>query len=117
MCHNVTNAPKDNFLELRSEVKVTVTPRQYASLRDPKAQTHTKFGIPTSNNIGDMLWTWVRLELTDGRMDTWTESSKTICSQSRLKGHKNSDHLINMVIINYDNLWKAKGEFYTCLTE
>ena len=37
MCHNVTNAPKDMiFLELRQEVKVTVTQRQYATFRDPR---------------------------------------------------------------------------------
>ena len=42
MCHNVTNAPKDTiFLELRPEVKVTVTRRQYVTLCDPKVYPHS----------------------------------------------------------------------------
>ena len=41
------------FLETRSEVKfkVTVTQLWYATLRHPKMHPHTKFEIPTSNNI------------------------------------------------------------------
>ena len=35
-------------------VKVTVTRKWYATLRHPKMHPHTKFGIPTSKNIGDM---------------------------------------------------------------
>ena len=44
------------FLKTRSEVKfkVTVTQLYYATLRHPKMHPHTKFGIPTSKNIGDM---------------------------------------------------------------
>ena len=60
MCHNVTNAPKDTlFLEMRPEakVKVTVTQGHHATLIDSKVYPHTKFGIPTSNSIGDMLQT------------------------------------------------------------
>ena len=47
------------FLEIRSEVKfkVTVTQIWYATLRHPKMYPHTKFEIPTSNNIRDMLRT------------------------------------------------------------
>ena len=47
------------FLETRSEVKfkVTVTKLWYATLRHPKMHPHTKFEIPTSNNIRDMLRT------------------------------------------------------------
>ena len=37
-----------------SEVKVKVTRKWYAALRHPKMYPHTKFGIPTSKNIGDM---------------------------------------------------------------
>ena len=49
MRHNVTNPPKDMiFLELRPDVKVKATLRQYVTLRDPKVYQHTKFGIPTS---------------------------------------------------------------------
>ena len=32
-------------------------PKWYAPLRHPKRNQHTKFGIPTSNNIEDMLQT------------------------------------------------------------
>ena len=45
------------FLETRSEVKVTVTLLWYVTLRHPKTHPHTKFEIPTSNNIRDMLRT------------------------------------------------------------
>ena len=48
------------FLETRSEVKfkITVTQLLYAALRQSKMHPHTKFEIPTSNNIRDMLRTW-----------------------------------------------------------
>ena len=45
------------FLETRSEFKVTVTQLWYATLRHPKMHSHTKYEIPTSNNIRDMLRT------------------------------------------------------------
>ena len=47
------------FLETRSEVKfkVTVTQLWYETLFHPKMHPHTKFEIPTSNNIRDMLRT------------------------------------------------------------
>ena len=47
------------FLEILSEVKfkVTVTQLWYATLLHPKMHSHTKFEIPTSNNIRDMLRT------------------------------------------------------------
>ena len=58
MCHNVTNAPlkmsrSHFFPELGPEVKVTVIGKQYPTFRDPKMymNPHTKFGIPTSNDI------------------------------------------------------------------
>ena len=40
------------ILKTRSEVQVTVTRKWYATLRNPKMYPHTKFGIPTSKNIG-----------------------------------------------------------------
>ena len=45
------------FLETWSEVKfkVTVTQLWYGTLRHPKMHPHTKFEIPSSNNIRDML--------------------------------------------------------------
>ena len=47
------------FLETRSEVKfkIKVTQLWYATLRQSKMHPHTKFEIPTSNYIRDMLWT------------------------------------------------------------
>ena len=47
------------FLEIWSEVKfkVTVTQLWYATLSHPKMHSHTKFEIPTSYNIRDMLRT------------------------------------------------------------
>ena len=52
------------IIKTKSEVKVTVARKWYATLRHPKMHLHTKFGIPTSKNIGDMHRTggW-----TDGR--------------------------------------------------
>ena len=40
----------------RSEVKVKVkvTTKWYTPIRHPKKSPHTKFVIPTSNNIGDI---------------------------------------------------------------
>ena len=43
------------FLETRSEVKVTVTQLWHVTLLHPKMHPHTKLEIPTSNNIRDML--------------------------------------------------------------
>ena len=53
------------ILETRSEVKfkVTVTQLWYATLPHPKMHSHTKFEIPTSNNIRDMLLTRLFLKL------------------------------------------------------
>ena len=53
------------FLEIRSEVKfkVTVTQLWYAALPHPKMHSPTKFEIPTSNNIRDMLRTRLFLKL------------------------------------------------------
>ena len=47
------------FLETRSEVKfkITVTQLLYATLLQSKMHSHTKFEIPTSNNIRVMLRT------------------------------------------------------------
>ena len=50
-----------------------MTRKWYATLRHPKMYPHTKFGIPTSKNIGDMDRTrkrdgWTD-ELTDGQTD------------------------------------------------
>ena len=78
------------ILKTRSEVKVTVTRKWYATLRHPKMHPHTKFGIPTSKNIGDMDRTRKRDGRTDGRTDRRTDSAITICLPKFLWGHKKS---------------------------
>ena len=47
------------FQETRAEIKVTITVTQlwYAALPHLKMHPHTKFEIPTSNNIRNMLRT------------------------------------------------------------
>ena len=47
-------APDIIILKTRSEVKVTVTQKWHVRLPHPKMHLHTKFEIPTSNNMGDM---------------------------------------------------------------
>ena len=42
------------IIETRSDIKVTVTLKYYLTLRHPKLHSHTKLGILTSNNIGNM---------------------------------------------------------------
>ena len=46
-----------NNLQTRSEVEVKVTRKWYVTLRNQKWHPHTKFGIPTFNNIRDKLRT------------------------------------------------------------
>ena len=45
-----------------------MTRKWYVTLRDSKMYPHTKFGIPTSKNIGDM----DRTRKGDGRIDVQT---------------------------------------------
>ena len=71
-------------LGLLVKVKVTVTRKWYATLRHPQMTPHTKFGIPTSKNIGDMDRTRKR----DGRTDGRTDSAITICLPKFLWGYK-----------------------------
>ena len=47
-----------------------MTQKWYATLRHPKMHPHTKFGIPTSKNIGDMHLT---RSATDGHTDGLTD--------------------------------------------
>ena len=55
------------ILKSRTEVKVTVTRKWYMTLRHPKMHPHTKFGIPNSKNIKDMLVTQYFLKLGRGQ--------------------------------------------------
>ena len=65
------------ILETRSEVKIKVTRKWYATLGHPKMHPHTKCGIPaTSTNIGDMHRT--RSE-TDGLTNRQCDYYITIC--------------------------------------
>ena len=58
------------ILKTRSEVKVTVTRKWYATLFHPKMHQHIKFEIPTSKNIGYINRTRSGTDgLTDGRTD------------------------------------------------
>ena len=79
----VTHAHKDeSFLELRSEVKVTVNQKQCVTLCNPKMYPHTSFGVPISNNIGDMVR--IRLFRTENR-DQGHIDPKIICDTPRPK--------------------------------
>ena len=49
--------PDTIILKTRSEVNVTVTQKWYMTLCYHMMHPHTKFGIPTSKNIRDMLRT------------------------------------------------------------
>ena len=51
-------ALESTLLELKPEVKVTVTWKQLVTHQDPstKMYLHTKYGTATINNIGDLLW-------------------------------------------------------------
>ena len=58
------------FLELTPEVKATVIRKNSMRHSAPQGVSHTKYGIPTSNNIGDMFRT--RFGRTHGRTHAWT---------------------------------------------
>ena len=49
--------------EARSHCQGQSDPKWYAPLGHSKGNQHTKFEIPTSNNIGDMLQTQLFYEL------------------------------------------------------
>ena len=76
-------------------MKVTVTQKWYATLCHPKIYPHTKFGIPTSKNIGDMDRTRKR----DGR----TDSAIPLCLPKFLLGHKKTLHVfaVEAMLVNF----------------
>ena len=51
------------ILETRSEVKVTVTGKWNGTIHHSKIHSHTKFGIPTSNNKRDTFLTQIFYKL------------------------------------------------------
>ena len=76
-------------IKTKSEVKVklTVTRKWYATLRHPKMHPQTKFGTPTSKNIGDMNRT---RSGTAGRPDSaitilWGHKNKKIRPKSKIE--------------------------------
>ena len=64
------------LLTLKSEVKVAVTRKWYKTLNHPKMHSHTKFGIPFSNNIRDNLLKQLLLKLGQRSRSQWP---KIIC--------------------------------------
>ena len=78
-----TDGRRDIVISIKteSEVKVTVTQKWYRTLCHPKMHPHTKFGIPTSKNIGDM-------HRTRSGTDGWTVRL-LYASQSSFGGIKN----------------------------
>ena len=81
-----TRSGKDIVISIKTKsevkVKVTVTRKWYATLGHPKMHPHTKFGILTSKNIGD-------IHRTQSGKDRRTDSAITICLPKFLWGHKN----------------------------
>ena len=47
----------------------------YKTLNHPKMHSHTKFGIPFSNNIRDMLLTQLLLKLGQRSRSQWPENN------------------------------------------
>ena len=69
-----------------------MTRKWYATLRHPKMYSHTKFGIPTLKNIGDMDRTRKR----DGRTDGLTDGRTVrllLASQSSFGGIEINKHI------------------------
>ena len=91
------------FLETRSEVKfkVTVTQLWYATLCHPKMHPHTKFEIPTSNNIRDMLLIQLLLKLGQRSRSQWP---KIICETPSSK-----DAYSHQIWLSYLKEYKNKG--------
>ena len=79
--HPQTNIMNMIILEMRPGVKVTKTQKWYVTLHNPKMNGHAKYGIDSSNNIGDMLQ--IRCEGMDCQLVT--DSVIIICP---LLGHK-----------------------------
>ena len=75
------HAPDMIILKTRSEVKVKVTWKWYVTLCHPKMHSHTKFGIPTPKNIGDMHQTQCQF-IGQGQSDP-----RMVCDTFHLKMH------------------------------
>ena len=84
-----------------------MTRKWYATLRHPKMHPHTKFGIPTSKNIGDM----DRKRKRDGRTDGLTDGQmdgRTVrllyASQSSFGGIKSAQMSVVTFILIYNGM-------------
>ena len=86
-----------------------MTQKRYATLRHPKMHPHTKFGIPTSKNIGDLDRTRKRDGHTDGLTDGRTVRL-LYASQSSFGGIKTDQSLMG-------TLWVAKGPIFLIKTD
>ena len=75
------------ILKTRSEVKVTVTRKCYATLRHPMMHPHIKFGIPISKNIGYMHRT---RSGTDGHCDYYKKQVR-----GQVQGHSDRKSVCN----------------------
>ena len=71
-------APDTILFKTRSEVKVKVivTRKWYVALRHPRMHLHTKFGIPTSKNIGNMHQTQSSFSKIDQRLRSMSQGPK-----------------------------------------
>ena len=95
--HRTRSGTDGHFITIKtkSEVKVTKTRKWYVTLCHPKMHPHTKFGIPTSKNIGDM-------HRTRSGTDRQTDSAITICLPKFLWGHKNM-----LPVLEFHELWST----------
>ena len=106
-------APDTIILKTRSEVKVTVTRKWYATLCHLKMHPHTKFGIPTSKNIGDMHRTRSGTDgltdgLTDGRTVRILYASQSSFGGIKKRGSQNYIHIIEEHSGRPSDLWWAR---------
>ena len=85
--HQTRSGTDGHFITIKTKsevkVKVTVTQKWYATLCHLKMHPHTKFGIPTLKNIGDM-----HRYAPDMKRDGRTDGAITICLPKFLRGHK-----------------------------
>ena len=85
-----------DYYKTRSEikVKVTVTRKWYTIFCPPKMHPHTKFGNPTSKNIGDMHWAQSG---TDGQCNYYMPPKVPLVYKKRVPTLHVSDHVGELV--------------------
>ena len=85
------------FLELKPEV---MDPKIVCNTQDPKVYPHIKFGIPTSNDIGDMLRTRIRLGRTDTQFKNYMPQISRLCGHKKLSNEIHTKTWWNSSLIN-----------------